>query len=313
MDRLLIWGIGQFYDNFIAQYVINEKINVIGFVTGLETVCNFLDGIRIYKPDEIKEIEFDYIVIANQNNFNEIKRKIMFECQISEEKCVNGKVFKHPCFNWERYKRIRNEKPSIIAEACYGGYIYHQLGLQFYSPFINTRIFERDYLRMIGNLDHYLRQDIHIIRNMQYAKDMQAHIDQTGISWGKMGYPIVGLGDIELHAIHTSDINDYIEEWNRRVQRINRENIWVLMIIENDEMAEKFSRIPVKNKVGFFYKKTDCKNIVSLNDWGNFSSRLNYIHDFISYVHHLFYDEHTLRSIDIFKLFCGEQDFIRIS
>jgi len=291
---------------------MNEEICVVGFVTGIKTVCKFLDGIRIYDLDEIKNIDFDYIIIANQMDYKEIRKRVLEEFGVSEERCINGKIFKHPCFQWKRYKKIIDNKPTIIAEACYGGYIYNQLGMKFYSPFINTRIFERDYLRILKNLESYLKKDVVPKRDVQEVGDMEAKITQTEIAWGKMGYPIAELGDIDLHAIHASNIEEYVTEWNRRKTRINWENIWVMMIIESDEMAEEFNKISVNNKIGFYFKETGYKNIICLHDWENYASRLSSGHDFLSYVHHLFYDESKLRSIDIFKLLNGEKDFIRL-
>lgn len=312
MDKFLIWGIGKFYDNYIAHYAMNGEINVVGFVTGIKTVCKFLDGIRIYELDEIGNIDFDYIVIANERDYKTIKKRIVQEFKISEEKCISGKIFKHSCFNWKRYKKIIESKPTIIAEACYGGYIYNQLGMKFYSPFINTRIFERDYLLMLNDLEFYLRQNAIPKHDVQNISDMNAEIAKEEITWGKMGYPVAKLGDIDLHAIHANNINEYIVEWNRRRARINWQNIWVMMIIENDEMAEEFNKITVDKKVGFYFKETGYQNIICLRDWGNFTSRLSRGHDFLSYVHHLFYDETALRYIDIFKLLSGEENFIRL-
>mgnify|MGYP002241443975 FL=1 len=39
--------------------------------------------------------------------------------------------------NKKNRKRLYNMKPTIIASNCTGGFIYHWLGLQFQSPFIN--------------------------------------------------------------------------------------------------------------------------------------------------------------------------------
>lgn len=312
MDQILIWGIGQFYDTYIAHHVLSKELNVVGFITGIKTVCSVLDHRRIYMPDEIQDINFDYIIIANQNNYLEIRSRLVLEYKIPEEKCINGKVFKNPCFNWERYKKIINERPSIIAEACYGGYIYNQLGMRFYSPFINTRIFEYDYIKILRDLDFYLQQDIYSIRDIQNSKEMGAEIGKKEISWGKMGYPIAGLGDVQLHAIHANSIAEYMVQWERRRERINKKNVWVMMIIENDDMADAFAQIEATHKVGFYFKQTDCKDIVCLNDWQNYSSRQNSGHDFLSYVHHLIWDDKILRYVDIFKLFSCEEDFIRL-
>lgn len=314
MYRLIIWGIGAFYDNYIARYLLNEKINVVGFVTGLDTVCKELDGKPVLAPDEIKGIDFDFIIIAvtDQELFRNIRKRIVEEYHVSERKCINGKVFKHPCFNWERYMKILDNPPTLITEACYGGYIYNQLGMEFFSPFINTRISQTDYLKLISNIDYYLAQNLCADSDIQKVEDMYAKIGGEVISWRKMGYPTAMLGDVKLHAIHAENLNSYIDDWNRRKKRINWDNIWILMIIENEEILEKFKAVKYEKKIGFYYRETDCKQVVSLNDWGNFSSRLKSLHDFLSYVHHQIWDEKIFRAIDIFKMLSGEREFIRM-
>lgn len=313
MYKLIIWGTGAFYDNYIARYLLNDEIDVIGFVAGLVSVCKELDGKPIFMPDELREIDFDFIIIAvaNQQLFRDIKKRMIEEYHVPEKKCINGKVFKHPCFNWERYMKIIDNPPTLITEACYGGYIYNQLGMQFFSPFINTRISERDYLKLINNVGYYLAQNLCAGNDIQNVEHMHVEIGE-GISWGKMGYPIAMLGDIKLHAIHATSLKSYMDEWNRRKQRINSDNLWILMIIENEEVLEKFKAVKYEKKIGFYYRDTDCKQVVSLNDWGNFLSRLNCGHDFLSYVHHQIWDENIFRAIDIFKMLSGEEEFIRM-
>lgn len=313
MYKSIIWGVGAFYDNYIAHYVLNDEINVIGFVSGCESVCKELDEKPIFSLNEITNIDFDFIIVAveDQQIFRNIKKRVVNELHMPEKKCINGKVFKHPCFNWERYMKILDNPPTLITEACYGGYIYNQLGMQFFSPFINTRISENDYLKLINNVSYYLNQNLQVGNDIQKTEEMQTKIGED-ISWGKMGYPIAMLGDLKLHAIHAKDLKSYMDEWERRRQRINWDNIWILMIIENEEILEKFKAIKYEKKIGIYYRETDCKQIIALNEWGNFSSRLKFGHDFLSYVHHQIWDEKTFRSIDLFKMLSGEREFIRM-
>lgn len=313
MYKSIIWGVGSFYDNYIVHYVLNDEINVIGFVSGCETVGKELDKKPIFSLNEITNIDFDFIIVAveDQQIFRDIRKRIVNEYHVPEKKCINGKVFKHPCFNWERYMKILENPPTLITEACYGGYIYNQLGMQFFSPFINTRISENDYLKLINNVAFYLSQNLEAGNDVQKIEDIQPKIGED-ISWGKMGYPIAMLGDLELHAIHAKDLKSYMDEWERRMQRINWDNIWILMIIENEEILEKFKAIKYEKKIGIYYRETDCEQIITLKEWGNFLSRLKFGHDFLSYVHHQIWDEKIFRSIDLFKMLSGERYFIRM-
>ena len=60
-----------------------------------------------------------------------------------------------------RYKeKLTNKNFSLIVDCCMGGVLYHELGLQFKSPFINLSVSTHDYLKLLKNLDYYLKQDI---------------------------------------------------------------------------------------------------------------------------------------------------------
>ncbi len=311
MDKVLIWGIGSYYDKYIANWVNKKEVEVLAFVTSDSVVCSILDGKPIIKPQDIRDYQYDYIIIASKF-YKEIRWKIINELSISANKLINGRVIKLPCFSWKRYIKILESRITLIAEVCYGGYIYNQLGLQFNSPFINTRIEENDYLKLLEKLYYYLEQKIVLINDIGTVENMKSTMVSPDVSWGKMGYPVFALDDVKLHAIHTLNPYTYTEEWNRRIKRINTNNVLVMMILENDNVAKRFSRLNIKNKIGFYFKEMESTDIVCLKEWADFKIRLRSGHDFLSYVHHLFYDENFLRYIDIFKMLNGEKDFLRM-
>ena len=57
----------------------------------------------------------------------------------------------HKAINWKNRLRLKNKKPSIIASQCTGGFIYHWLGLQFRSPFINLWLDNESFVTMLEN------------------------------------------------------------------------------------------------------------------------------------------------------------------
>lgn len=313
MNKVLIWGAGSFYDKYLSKWIWLEKIEILGFVANeIANTVKQIDGKPLIDLEEIQKVEFDYIIVASRF-FAEIKKQAL-ACGIDEDKIINGKVMTHPCFNWERYIEIKNSGVSLITEACYGGYIYNQLGLKFTSPFINTRIQQNDYLRLLKNLDYYLEQKIKLREEIDFpiSSDNVSFGYYNMITWGKSGYFIFDLGDIPLHAIHAMDVQSYLDEWERRRARINKNKLFVMMIIDNDVDAERFSQLSFENKVGFYYRETGIADIVCLKEWNDYKIRLKWGHDFLSYVHHMIYDEKYLRCIDIFRLLTGEKDFIRL-
>ena len=52
--------------------------------------------------------------------------------------------------------RLTNPNPTVFASNCNGGVMTHDLGLQFRSPTVNLYIRPKEYVRFLGNLQHYL-------------------------------------------------------------------------------------------------------------------------------------------------------------
>ena len=97
---------------------------------------------------------------------------------------------------------------SIISQNCIGGVLYHDMGMQFLSPTVNTFIKEPDFVKFVLNLRHYLSYDLQM-------------------RWGEE-YPIGRLDDIEIHFMHYGTCEDARESWERRKARINYDKIFVL-------------------------------------------------------------------------------------
>lgn len=62
-------------------------------------------------------------------------------------------------------RRLKNTDFSLIANNCTGGFIYHDLGLQFKSPTINMFFCLDTYFDFIEHLDEYLSQKLAVCAN----------------------------------------------------------------------------------------------------------------------------------------------------
>lgn len=112
-------------------------------------------------------------------------------------------------------KRIANavsgvnaEGITFISQNCIGGVLYHDLGLQFLSPTVNTFIPEPGFVKLVLNLRHYMEQEL-VIR------------------WGEE-YPIGMLDDVEIHFMHYETCKEARETWDRRKTRINWDKIFII-------------------------------------------------------------------------------------
>lgn len=140
-----------------------------------------------------------------------------------------------------RKKRLglKNKNFTLIASNCNGCLILHDLGLPYNSPFVNMYIPAEDYIRLLQNLDHYMSLEPSFREN------------------APEGYPIATLGDVTLHCVHYRNIEDVVTCWNRRRQRMDLSNCFV-MFTDRDgctqQHLETFDRLPMKNKVVFTHK-----------------------------------------------------------
>ena len=66
---------------------------------------------------------------------------------------------------WRLYKerkkrKLKNLTPTIIASNCNGEFIYYDMNLKFRSPTINLSFEMNDYVKMLENLEWYMKQPI---------------------------------------------------------------------------------------------------------------------------------------------------------
>ena len=138
-------------------------------------------------------------------------------------------------------QRIRNKDFSLICGNCMGGLIYHQLDLPFRSPTVNLRILQNDFYKFIHSLKEYLNCDFVELDN-------------------KDGIPTGQLKDIIVTFTHFSSFNDAVTAWNKRRDRVNYDNLWIIAtdrdgISEDDIYALK--NVPCRGMVVFTAKKYD--------------------------------------------------------
>jgi uncharacterized protein (DUF1919 family) len=150
-------------------------------------------------------------------------------------------------FAWFYRSKLKNKQFSIIGNNCFVGGMYHKFGLKYTTPTIWTYIFPDDYLRLLGNLDWYLRQPLEFIKSSNHYVAKQ-FIQLTGQT-----YPIGLLGgDVEIHFMHYKAQKEALDKWNSRLQRFNKDNLFVVFS-DSEEFKElhleKFARLPFKHKI----------------------------------------------------------------
>lgn len=117
-------------------------------------------------------------------------------------------------------KQLHNTAPTFLCPNCIGGILFHDLGIQFQSPTVNLMMKQRDFLKFVLNLDHYLAQELVFFQHPEYT------------------FPCAHLGDLLLHFTHYHSQAEATEKWLERSRRIDRDNLFVFLM-ERDGLTQK--------------------------------------------------------------------------
>ena len=97
---------------------------------------------------------------------------------------------------------------------------------------------------------------------------------------GLHAYPRGKLGDCEWEFNHDNTFESAAERWNKGRERFNYSNYAVFMTIRSDEAAYAFDALPIKHKLGFYWKELNLKSVVCIPEWSNPEIRRRYAYDF---------------------------------
>ncbi|MCA5011100.1 DUF1919 domain-containing protein, partial [Clostridioides difficile] len=67
----------------------------------------------------------------------------------------------------------------------------------------------------------------------------------------KEQYPVMRLDDVEVHCCHEKVPDKAKENWNRRLEKINWDNLFIAMYTEDKSIAEAFLDIDFEKKICF--------------------------------------------------------------
>lgn len=149
----------------------------------------------------------------------------------------------------DKLKELRENTPTIFAPNCWGGITYHHLGLEFCSPLINMHMPHDEYLRFLCDPRYYMRQEL---------KLKEKYIDDTL----DKPFPVAMLGDVSLWMNHYSDFDEAKAIWERRKERINWDNLFVMLFDESPETVRAFLTLPYKKKVCFVPWESDDPGVI---------------------------------------------------
>lgn len=306
MRKVIIWGMGYDYEkilNIINFEICKGNIQVQAVVCKKEDkFCSKRDGFSVVVKEDLKQIDFDYIIITSSKYFKDIKLEAL-ELGIDSRKIINGEIFNIPLFDFERYAKLIEKPVTILSDDCWGGFVYHQLGLEFSSPLINIWWKRDEFGKFMQEPLYYMNTELTMEREGCIAK---------------LEYPIGRLGTngkyVYLCFVHDLSFNEAKIKWDRRVKRINKDNLFIkcapnlrMTKLEQDLYIEEY--VKLKNKKVLFYYNEDVHVIGQVCD-KRFAYQNNYVpspsYDYGSYMLGNYH-----YCIDILKLLNGESDYLR--
>lgn len=255
--NVVIWGTWIDYSKYINLIKYEEKkgnIRIVGISSNNDYYVK-VDGISFISKETLANIlynslyKIDYIIITDNDNdkfmqtFNWLKN-----CKFDPEKIIKAEVFSIPGFDFNKYVNLKRQNFSIIANNCCGGIISHQLGLQQLSPFVNMYLLDDDYIKLLQNFNEYMRYD-------------PVYLEQKEGSDGN-SFPVCKIEntDIKLFFNHCSTFEEAKSNWERRKQRINYQNLFLLMVTTSLSTARLFDSLPYEKKVCFLPFKSDLQS-----------------------------------------------------
>lgn len=142
-------------------------------------------------------------------------------------------------------KRLKNDNFSIICSNCIGGIIYNRLGKKFLSPTINLWMKQKDFIKFALDLKYYISLDLFFIET-------------------EYDYPVAKLDDITIYFNHATSKEEAEFDWYKRRERINYDNLYLIMYERENLSKEEISLI----------EKVKCKNKIVITD--NENNNLEY-------------------------------------
>lgn len=233
--------------NLLKFYDEADQIEIVGITAQYLPDFEYLDNYQLISLKEVQIAEYDYVMVLSDDYFVEIVDSAMRMADVPRDKIVSYHIMEIPYFNFFQYDFIRKQKLSIVSNNCWGGVIYHTLGMECLSPFKNVSFSSEDYLKILGNLKHYL--SINPIWTGKREMDTNQNRE----------VPMLELDDVFIKCNHDLNAEKAIQNWIRRRDKFNWNNILIEMYTEDPEVEKVFGKVTEQfhNRICFVPYESD--------------------------------------------------------
>ena len=159
------------------------------------------------------------------------------------------------------FRRLnKDQKFCIISNDCWGAELYKLLDRPFNTPFIGLMLMGPCYIELLKDFKYYLNLPLNFKDQSKYS-EMQAIKSGTNFPLG-----VLGDSGIEVHFLHYKSKEEAREKWQRRVNRIDWDHLFIKYDCSKDyadeETVGKFIKMPYANKVVFGKENFGFKEVV---------------------------------------------------
>lgn len=162
-------------------------------------------------------------------------------------------------------KSCKNDKFCIISNNCLGALPYQLLKLKYNTPTVGLFFYPSCFIKFISNLDHYLGRTLHFKQESFYQEGNRNRLINNS-------YPLGKLDDIEIHFLHYKNEDDAMSKWQRRVARVDMDNLFFLMTesaLCREEHLLKFDSLEHKKKKCFTAKNYNLNSTIQIMAYSN--------------------------------------------
>lgn len=270
--------------------------------------CSIKDGFRVLTHDEIskslnsesQEDYPDFIVVCNLKVFKETKDYIVSKYSYPRTHILPSSIFFIKCFDFALYANLVVNPVSILCNDCLAGYIYRYLRLPYASPLIWTSIKPKDFLLLCEHPLDYLSNGI--------AKKNDPDLLLETPLIAELKYQNFS---IKVNLRHYKTFEEAQEKFNRRLSRLNRENLFVILdSFEGIDVQDfyQFKQAMLQNKFNYatsLYKSGLDRNIFT-QKFPNLVPKSSHPNNYRFYIHN-----NIFRHVDLLKMLNGLPCFLR--
>ena len=202
MKKVLLWGMGVCFNKNISLVRVSEMtglFQVVGVTSNIRAYTSY-GGYSYVEKEKLNELDFDIVIIMADGKVSGLIREEALAMGVPQECVWDYRVLRLCDFDVEKYLELRRNPPTIFADNCWGGFTYHNAGLEFSSPLINLFMAKEDYLKLLNRPQYYMSRQLEP-ETMGYSEVLERD------------YPVMRCDDLLIHFNHYHSFEDALKCW----------------------------------------------------------------------------------------------------